>query len=157
MMDRMIDVWMQQPTERHSADPMFASLRRWAAKTPRPPIITPEMTIAAMDQGGVAIGLAAAWCAPHGWMISPEEARPSPTPIREEFSVWQAPASRLHGLVKFYMEERGAGMRAASKRSRTPVHNTGDGDESTRCAGNLQDRARLSSRPRASHHDSALS
>jgi len=52
---------------------MFASLRRWTAKTPWPLVITPEMTIAAMDQGGVAVGLAAAWCAPHGWMISHEE------------------------------------------------------------------------------------
>ena len=25
----MIDAWIQHPTARHSADPMFASLRRW--------------------------------------------------------------------------------------------------------------------------------
>ena len=72
-MSRIIDVWMQHPTERHSADEMFASLRRWTAKTPPPAVITPEMTIAAMDHGGVSVGLAAAWCAPHGWMISHEE------------------------------------------------------------------------------------
>ena len=56
MTDKIIDAWMQHPTERHSADPMFASLRRWTAKTPRPAVITPEMTITAMDDGEVAIG-----------------------------------------------------------------------------------------------------
>ncbi|MBM3557404.1 MAG: amidohydrolase [Alphaproteobacteria bacterium] len=72
-MPRIIDAWMQHPTPRHSADPMFASLLRWTAKTPRPPVITPEMTLAAMDQGGVGLSLASAWCAPHGWMISNDE------------------------------------------------------------------------------------
>jgi uncharacterized protein len=72
-MSRIIDAWMQHPTPRHSADPMFASLRRWTAKNPRPAVITPEMTIAAMDEGNVSLGLSAAWCAPHGWMISHDE------------------------------------------------------------------------------------
>src|ERR1700756_593866 len=72
-MSRIIDVWMQHPTERFSVDPMFASLRRWTAKTPWPAVVTPEMTIAAMDQGGGALGLAAAWCAPDRWMIPHEE------------------------------------------------------------------------------------
>jgi uncharacterized protein len=31
------------------------------------------MTIAAMDEGGVSMGLAAAWCGPEGWMISNDE------------------------------------------------------------------------------------
>lgn len=72
-MTRIIDAWMQHPTDRHSNDPMFASLRRWTAKTPRPPVITPEMTIASMDKANVAIGMTAAWRAPHGWMISHDE------------------------------------------------------------------------------------
>ncbi len=72
-MNRIIDVWMQHPTERHSSHEMFDSLRRWTAKVQRPSLITQEMTIAAMDEGNVSIGLAAAWCAPHGWMISHEE------------------------------------------------------------------------------------
>jgi len=70
---RIIDAWMQHPTPRHSADPMFASLRRWTSKTPRPEVITPEMTIAAMDQANVAISMASAWCGPQGWMISNDE------------------------------------------------------------------------------------
>lgn len=72
-MPRIIDAWMQHPTPRHIADPMFASLLRWTAKTPRPEVITPEMTVAAMDQGNVAVGLAAAWCGPQGWMIANDE------------------------------------------------------------------------------------
>jgi predicted TIM-barrel fold metal-dependent hydrolase len=70
---RIIDAWMQHPGESFLADPMFASLRRWTAKAPMGDAIAPEATIAAMDAGGVSIGLAAAWCAPHGFMISHEE------------------------------------------------------------------------------------
>ncbi|MBR1283324.1 amidohydrolase [Bradyrhizobium sp. AUGA SZCCT0177] len=69
----IVDAWMQHPTERHSANEMFASLRRWTRATPRPAVITPEMTISAMDEGHVTAGLAAAWCAPDGWMISNDE------------------------------------------------------------------------------------
>ena len=72
-MEKIVDVWMQHPTARHLADEMFTSLWRWTAKTPLPSVITPEMTVAAMDQGGVSVALAAAWCAPHGWMISHDE------------------------------------------------------------------------------------
>src|SRR5258705_1650286 len=73
IMEKIIDVWMQPPTARHTGDEMFASLQRWTARTPRPSVISPEMTIAAMDQGGVSVGLAAAWRTPHGWMISHDE------------------------------------------------------------------------------------
>ena len=72
-MARIIDAWMQHPTPRHLGDPMFDSLKRWTAKTPIPDAVTPEMTIAAMDQGKVALSLASAWCAPHGWMITNDE------------------------------------------------------------------------------------
>lgn len=44
-MNRIIDVWMQHPTKRPSDHEMFASLNRWTAKTPRPSVIMPEMTI----------------------------------------------------------------------------------------------------------------
>ncbi|MDD1520771.1 MULTISPECIES: amidohydrolase family protein [Bradyrhizobium] len=69
----IIDAWMQHPTERHSNHEMFASLRRWTSKSDRPAVISPEMTISAMDQGGVRIGLTAAWCGPDGFMISNDE------------------------------------------------------------------------------------
>jgi len=69
----IIDAWMQHPTERHSNHEMFASLRRWTSKSDRPAVISPEMTISAMDQAGVRIGLTAAWCGPDGFMISNDE------------------------------------------------------------------------------------
>lgn len=69
----IVDAWMQHPTQRHSANEMFASLRSWTKGTPLPSVITPDMTIAAMDEGGVQVGMAAAWCAPDGWMISNDE------------------------------------------------------------------------------------
>jgi len=69
-MNRIIDAWMQYPTERMSTHEMFESLRCWTAW---PSGTTPEMTITSMDRAGVSIGLASAWCAPDGWMISHEE------------------------------------------------------------------------------------
>lgn len=69
----IVDAWMQHPTERHSRHEMFASLRRWTAKSGRPDVITPEMTIASMDEGGVTIGMCAAWCGPEGYLISNDE------------------------------------------------------------------------------------
>ena len=72
-MSLIIDAWMQHPTERHSADPIFASLRRWNKSIPRPDVITPEMTIGAMDQRHVNKSLACAWSSPKGWMIDHSE------------------------------------------------------------------------------------
>jgi len=69
----IVDAWMQHPTERHSNHEVFASLRRWTGKSDRPAVISPEMTISAMDQGGVNIGLTTAWCGPDGYMISNDE------------------------------------------------------------------------------------
>ena len=69
----IIDAWMQHPTERQLNCEMFDSLRRWAAGTKLSAVITPEMTITAMDQGGVTIGMAAAWSSPEGDMISNDE------------------------------------------------------------------------------------
>jgi predicted TIM-barrel fold metal-dependent hydrolase len=61
----VIDVWMQHPTLRFLSHDMFASLRRWTgAEIPdQPPGI--EVTVAAMDTGGVEFGLLSAWSAPH--------------------------------------------------------------------------------------------
>src|SRR5450755_1704532 len=60
-MSGIVDVWMQHPTLRHSNHEMFASLRRWMGvdgllEQPIPL----EATIAAMDEGGVDVGLTAA-------------------------------------------------------------------------------------------------
>ena len=58
----IIDAWMQHFGESQLIHPMFASLRRWTRQSFAP--VTPEMTIAAMDEGRVSMGLAAAWCRP---------------------------------------------------------------------------------------------
>lgn len=68
----IVDAWMQQTTERFARHEMLATLRRWTRSEDRP-AITPQMTIAAMDEGGVDIALASAWCGPEGWLISHDE------------------------------------------------------------------------------------
>ena len=69
----IVDVWMQHPSGSTLNQEMFASLRRWTRSSPRPEKITHEMTIEALDQGNVSIGLAAAWCAPNGWMTTNDQ------------------------------------------------------------------------------------
>jgi len=69
----IIDAWSQHPTLRHSADPIFDSLRRWtkvATPTEQMPV---AMTIGAMDQGHVNKALICAWVAPRNVMISNDE------------------------------------------------------------------------------------
>jgi predicted TIM-barrel fold metal-dependent hydrolase len=76
----IIDAWAQHPTVRHLAHPMFDSLRRWtrgeasshglvAGPDPWPV----SVTLAAMDQGGVARCLLSAWEGPRGSLISNDE------------------------------------------------------------------------------------
>jgi uncharacterized protein len=70
---RVVDVWMQHPTRRFLGQEMFESLRRWTG--PQLPEQEPaiELTIAAMDQANVAVGLLSAWHGPTGSLISNEE------------------------------------------------------------------------------------
>jgi hypothetical protein len=49
----IIDAWKQQPTGRHPAHEMFASLRRWIDRTLRRADIAPEMTVRRMGVGHV--------------------------------------------------------------------------------------------------------
>jgi len=69
----IVDVWMQHPTRRFLDQEMFASLRRWTGdRLPRQePAI--ELTIAAMDEASVDVGLLSAWHAPGGALISNDE------------------------------------------------------------------------------------
>lgn len=74
----IIDAWAQHPTPRHSADPMFESLRRWtrrdrAGSLQRPPELAVTDTLRSMDEGGVAVSLISAWVGPGGAMISNDE------------------------------------------------------------------------------------
>ncbi len=68
----IIDAWMQHPTPEFLMHPMFESLRRWVGGT-IPKEIPPEMTIGAMDQAGVSVGMICAWWGPHGPMITNDE------------------------------------------------------------------------------------
>jgi predicted TIM-barrel fold metal-dependent hydrolase len=74
MSAEIVDVWMQHPTLRHSNHEMFASLRRWTRRDGELTEPIPlETTIAAMDAGGVGVGLTAAWYGPEGALIGNDE------------------------------------------------------------------------------------
>ncbi len=70
MTQRIVDAWMQHPTPRHSNHEMFDSLRRWTGdELGRDVAIPLDLTIGAMDQGGVDVGLTCAWYGPEGSLI----------------------------------------------------------------------------------------
>jgi uncharacterized protein len=69
----IIDVWMQHPTQRFLAQPVFASLQRWLRGTGGIGEPTLADTIRSMDEGGVGLGLLAAWWGPQGPLISNDE------------------------------------------------------------------------------------
>jgi predicted TIM-barrel fold metal-dependent hydrolase len=58
-----VDAWMQHPTQRFLAEPMFDSLRRWTGLASGE--VPLAETIASMDGAGVGFGLLSAWTAPH--------------------------------------------------------------------------------------------
>ncbi|HEU4360088.1 MAG TPA: amidohydrolase family protein [Mycobacterium sp.] len=60
-----IDVWMQHPTRRFLADDMLASLRRWTGDAIPADEIPIDVTLAAMDAGGVDFGVLSAWRGPN--------------------------------------------------------------------------------------------
>ena len=68
----MIDAWIQHPTARHSAEPIFDSLRRW---TKSDLTATPSVadTVAVLDEAAVSQALTSAWYAPGNVMISNDE------------------------------------------------------------------------------------
>jgi predicted TIM-barrel fold metal-dependent hydrolase len=69
-----VDVWLQHPTPRFLAHDMFDSLRRWTGQALPAEELPIDVTLAAMDAGGVEVGLLSAWHAPHlGPLISNDE------------------------------------------------------------------------------------
>jgi uncharacterized protein len=79
----IIDAWAQHSTARHRNHPMFDSLRRWtrgqandgtpgiaAGDTSEWPV---QVTLDAMDSGGVTQSLLSAWTGPQGDLISNDE------------------------------------------------------------------------------------
>lgn len=83
-----IDVWMQHPTERFLASPIFESLRRWVSTIPKGDLPV-SMTLQAMDAGQVDVALLSAWYGPNGSLISNEEV----------FEWTKAASNRLYGLA----------------------------------------------------------
>lgn len=69
----VIDVWAQMTTERMAKQPWLETLLRWTQQTDAPVVPTPQSTLAAMDEAGVAISLLAGWHGPQGSLISNEE------------------------------------------------------------------------------------
>ncbi len=68
-----VDAWIQHPTPRFLADDMFESLRRWTGGAIPTEPIPPELTLAAMDAGGIDHALVSAWHGPQGALIPNEE------------------------------------------------------------------------------------
>lgn len=56
----MVDVWMQHPTLRFLNQEVFESLRRWTGQGLPREELPIELTLAAMDEAGVAFGLLSA-------------------------------------------------------------------------------------------------
>ncbi|MDX1657987.1 MAG: amidohydrolase family protein [Nitriliruptorales bacterium] len=69
----VVDVWMQHPTLRFMRHEMFESLRRWLDIEVPDEELPLELTIGAMDAGGVDVGLLSAWHGPSGELISNDE------------------------------------------------------------------------------------
>jgi predicted TIM-barrel fold metal-dependent hydrolase len=68
-----IDVWMQHPTARFAQQDMFASLRRWTGQAALTDEVPVEVTLAAMDEADIELGLLSAWHGPDGVLISNDE------------------------------------------------------------------------------------
>ncbi len=63
------DAWMQHPTRAFLAHEMLAPLRRWTGLEVPDEEIPLAVTLAAMDAGGVDVGLVSAWHGPDGALI----------------------------------------------------------------------------------------
>jgi predicted TIM-barrel fold metal-dependent hydrolase len=68
-----VDVWMQHPTQRFIAEPMFEPLRRWTRGAIPDEGLPVASTLAAMDAAGVQRGLICAWHGPQGDLISNDD------------------------------------------------------------------------------------
>lgn len=69
----IIDAWIQHPTPRFVADPIFESLRRWMGMTTIPDAIPIEFTLAAMDAAGIDRAMISAWYGPRGALLGNDE------------------------------------------------------------------------------------
>jgi hypothetical protein len=67
----VVDVWVQQPTERFMSAPWLETLLRWTGADRR--VISVQDTLDAMDASGVGIALLSAWGTPQGMLIDNDE------------------------------------------------------------------------------------
>lgn len=67
----IIDAWIQHPTDRLLAQPMFDSLKRWTGQDAVN--IPVEFTVATMRHSDISTALLSAWYGPQGPLISNEE------------------------------------------------------------------------------------
>lgn len=68
-----VDAWMQHPTPRFLADPMFASLLRWMGVDTPPDVVPEELTLDALDAAGLDVGVLSAWVGPQGVLLGNDE------------------------------------------------------------------------------------
>lgn len=69
----VIDAWMQHPTLRLMRHDALESLRRWTGMEVPEQELPLDLTIGAMDAGGVDVGLLSAWWGPEGALIGNDE------------------------------------------------------------------------------------
>ena len=71
---RIIDVWMQTGgTGKADNSAIFSTLARWTRAGTDQPKNDEHFAISKMDEGGVDIGLIAAWCGPQGFSITNDD------------------------------------------------------------------------------------
>ena len=70
---KIIDAWMQHPTQRFINHPMFESLRRWMKLDSLEVDIPIEMTVSTMDASNITKAMLCSWYGPDGPLISNEE------------------------------------------------------------------------------------
>lgn len=73
MADRIVDAWIQHPTQRMLEHPMFDSLRRWMGAEQIPESLPLEITLGALDAAGIDRALISAWVGPSGALVSNDE------------------------------------------------------------------------------------
>jgi predicted TIM-barrel fold metal-dependent hydrolase len=102
-----VDVWMQHPTRRFLGSDMFASLRRWVGDALPSDEVPLGVTVSAMDDAGVDLGLLSAWHGPReGSLIS-----------NDEVAAWvQRCPDRFRGLAAVDLDRPMAAVRELRRR-----------------------------------------
>lgn len=111
-----IDAWMQHPTLQWLQHETFESIRRWTGQAMATEEIPLEMTVAAMDAGGVEFGLISAWHAPAGPLITNDEVAKFVAAYPTRFAGLAAvdlsrPMRAVHELRRCVKELRFKGLR----------------------------------------------